>query len=210
MITKEKIAQRIIQKNSGGLVSSNRKVDPREIYEGIETVRNAMMEKFIQENGHLDGEFITQYKNIDVLCDDSTMQFYSILPARLISFSTFDGLHQVSPMKSQSRSFVKVSNGFQSTYNKLEASKLAGNTGYYIERVKIGTDRSIRVYYQNIPEHYKKVLIKMVASTYDFDEDEALPIPASSEEPLVLAVDQWFMQQYQIPQDVKNNSEPQQ
>jgi len=210
MITKEKIAQRIIQKNSGGLISSYRRTDPREIYEGIETVRNAMMEQFIQRNGHLDGEFITQYKNIDVLCDDSTLQFYSVIPARLISFSTFDGLHQVSPMKAQSRSFIKVNNGFQSTYNKLEASKLAGNTGYYLERVKVGTDKSVRIYYQNIPEHYKKVLVKMVASTYDFDEDEALPIPAGMEEQLVLQVDQWFMQQYQIPQDVKNNSEPEQ
>jgi len=208
MISKEIIAQRIIQKNSGGLVSSLRKVDPRELFIGIETVRNAMMEQFIQANGHLDGEFITQYKDIDVLCDDGTLQYYSVLPSRLISFSTFDGLHQVSPMKNQAKSFIKVANGFQSTFSKLEASKLAGNTGYYIERVKVGDERSIRIYYQNIPGHYRKVLIKMVASTFDFDEDEALPIPAGMEEQLVLAVDQWFMQQYQIPQDVKNNSEP--
>lgn len=208
MITKEKIAFRIINKNQGGLLSSFRKVDPREVYEGIETVRNAFMEKMIAETGMLDGEFVTQFKDVDVLCDDSTLQKYSILPARLISFSTFDGLRQVSAMKNQAKSFIKVDNGFESTFSGLEASKLFGHTGYYIERVKIGTDQSIRIYYKNIPEHYKKVLIKMIASTYDFDEDEALPIPASYEEQLVLQVDQWFLQQFGIPQDTKNNSEP--
>lgn len=210
MITKEKIAFRIINKSQGGLLSSFRKVDPREIFEGIETVRNAFMEKMIAETGMLDGEFVTQFKDVDVLCDDTTMQFYSILPARLISFSTFDGLRQVSPMKNQEKSFIKIENGFDATFVGLEASKLSAHTGYYIERVKIGTDKSIRIYYKNIPLHYKKVLVKMIASTYDFDEDEALPIPAMYEEQLILQVDQWFMQQFATPQDTKNNSEPEQ
>lgn len=208
MITKAKIAQRIIQKNSGGVLNSYRIVDPREIYEGIETVRNGLMDKFIEETGSLDGEFVTQCPNIAVLCDSVTLQKYCIVPKRLISFSNYDGIRQVSPMKNQTTSFIKVQNGFQSTYHKLEASKLFNNTGYYTERVKVGTDQSVRIYFQNIPDRYDKVLVKMIASVYDFDEDENLPIPAAYEETLVDLVDKWFIQQYGAPKDLKNNSEP--
>lgn len=209
MITKEKIASWVIRAFSGGGVTSFRKIDPRSVYEVIETVRNLMMEEFIAENGYLDGEYITQFPNIDVLNDTTTSQQYSILPSRLISLSNFDGVHQVSPMKNQKESFIKLQNGSQAVYSNLEAGKLAGKTGYYIERVKIGTDKSIRIYYQCLPFAYNKVLIKMVASTYNFDEDEQLPIPAAHEQELMDRVMKAISIQLGIPIDTKNDSEPQ-
>lgn len=208
MLTKGKIASIVITALQGGKTPSFRKIENRSVFERIETVRNLMMEKQIQQFGDLDGEFVTQYQNIDVLCQEETNQKYSILPSRLISFGEWIGLRQISPMKNQKESFIKVANGFQRMSAHIPAGKLHGHTGYYLERVKIGTDQSLRVFYQNIHTDYDKVLIKMIASTYDFDENEALPIPASAEESLIMAVGQAFDKQFQLPQDTKEGLTP--
>lgn len=207
-LTKEKIAFMVIKGLSGGKEASFIKADPRDIYERIETTRNLMMELAIREFGDLDGEFVTQYKDCEVLCDPVTNKKYTILPTRLISFGDYSGLRQISPMKDQSQSFIKVDNGFESTFSGLEASNLAGHTGYYLERVKRGTNQSIQACYVNIPFQYDKVLVKMIASTYDFEENEALPIPAKYEEQLIMTVGQAFSQSFQIPQDLREGLTP--
>jgi len=208
MITKEKIADHIIKSSQGGEIVSYRKIDPREVYESIERARNGVMQAIIDGGNNLDGEFITQYKNVPILNDGDINLKYSTLPTRLISFSGHDGLQQVSPMKNQGESFIKVSSGSQAIYGSLEAAKIGGKTGYYLQRERVGTDQSIRIYYINCPFQYDKVLIKMVASTYDFDEDEALPIPAQYENQLVAMVFQDMGLQLSTPLDVKNNMEP--
>lgn len=213
MITKEKIAERVKASFGGGQVINGRKLDDREIFEVLETVRNGFLDAWQQEFGALDGEFVTQYrgddgKGVDVLCDAVTLQKYSILPSRLISLSGQDGLRQVSPMKNQQESFIRLPNGGLMSFAMLEAGLLAGNTGYYIERVKQGTNKSIRIYYQNIPVDYNKVLIKAIASVSDFENDEHLPIPAKYEEQVVTLVLQAFKQQEQTPLDVKTDSNP--
>lgn len=210
MLTKEKIADRIIFSKEGGQSPDSRKIDPREIYEVLETVRNSFLEAWTEEFGDLDGEFVTQYKDIPVLCDKGTDQKYSILPTRLISFGNLDGLRQVSPMRNQKMSFIRLLNGSVMSFALLEAGLLAGNTGYYIERVKQGTDKSIRIYYQNIPADFDKVLVKQIASVYDFDEDEQLPIPAKYEEIVVETVAKQFEEQTRTPLDVHSDNNPNQ
>ncbi len=212
-LTKEKIAAIVIAFGQGGKIASYRRVTPRDVYERIEIVRNGAMEASIKENGDLGGEFVTQYlgpdgNGVDVVCDPITLQKYSILPSRLISFGDYSGLRQVSPMKNQKESFIILPNGFLSTFKSLEAAELHGNVGCYIERVKIGTDQSIRIYYVNIPDDYEKVLVKQIASVYDFDENEALPIPAEFEETLLNKVGQYFFPQFQIPQEVREGLTP--
>lgn len=208
IITKEKIAAEVITSLSGGQSPNQRKIDPRTVYEAIETIRNGFLEAWMQEFGDLDGEFVTQYQDVPVLCDGSTGQKYSILPTRLISFGEINGLRQVSPMKNQRMSFIKMLNGSVMTFALLEAGLLAGNTGYYIERVKIGTNKSTRIYYQNIPNDFDKVLIKQIASTYDFDEDEQLPIPAKYEQQLKDEVYRRVALQNNIPLDTKEDQNP--
>lgn len=51
-------------------------------------------------------------------------------------------------------------------------------------------------------------MIKMIASTYDFDEDEALPIPAGFEQQLVAMVYQELGIQLSTPLDLKNDVQP--
>lgn len=204
MLTKQKIATLVLNTLHGGQVSSFKKATPRQVYERIETVRNLFLEQQMKEFGELDGEFITQYRDVTVVKDAGTNKFYSTLPSEIISFGEHSGLRQVSPMKNQELSFIKMANGSESTFAGLEAGQLHGNTGYYIERVKVGTNQSIRIYYKNIPFQYDKVLVKMVASVYDFNENEALPIPAKYEEQLILAVGQAFNPQFKIPVEDKS------
>lgn len=206
MLTKEIIAARVLSSKEGGQDTDFRKVDVREIYQVLETVRNGFLEQWMAEFGDLDGEFVTQYINIPVLCDSTTSQKYSILPTRLISFGDYDGLRQVSPMKNQKMSFIRLKNGGVMSFALLEAGLLAGNTGYYIERVKQGTDKSIRIYYQNIPNDFDKILVKQIASTYDFDEDEQLPIPARWEEMVIQEVAKQFIEQVKTPLATKVES----
>ena len=208
MITKHKLAIRIIRALQGGSISDWRKIDPREVYEAIETARNAVMEAFIKKNGILDGEFVTQYINVPVLCDTNTDQKYSILPARLISFSSYDGIRLVSPMLNQRAAFVKINNGALGIFSKLEAGHIGGNVGYYIERVKDGNVLSARIYYVNMPMDYDKVLIKMIASTYDFNDDEQLPIPAEFEDTVYRTAFDLMAIQYGSPSDKTIDTEP--
>ena len=208
MITKEKIAQEVITASKGGQITSYRKLDPREVYEVIEKARNALMQGVLDSGGVLDGEFITQFKNVPILNDMSTHQKYSIVPTRLVSFSDRESIQQVSSMKNQRDPFIRIYNGALGTYGSLEAGKISGKVGYYIERVKVGTDQSLRIYYVNCPFQYKDVMIKMIASTYDFDEDEALPIPAGFEQQLVAMVYQELGIQLSTPLDLKNDVQP--
>ncbi len=210
MITKEKIADQVIKAPQGGEITSFRKLDPREVYEAIEKARNALMQGILDQGGILDGEFVTQYKHIAVQDDAVTYQKYSILPTRLVSFSDKEGIQQVSPMKNQAESFIRVSSGFQAIYGNLEAGKLNNKVGYYPERVKVGTDQSLRIYYTNchLMANYPDVMIKMIASTYDFDDNEALPIPAAYEQQLVSMVFSELGIQISTPLDVKNDSQP--
>lgn len=211
MLTKQKIASTVIRFIEGGQIPNFRKVSNRDVYERIEIVRNMMMDANIKEFGDLGGEYVTQYgvnPKIEVICDPITLQKYSILPARLISFGDYSGLRQISPLKNQGQSFVFLDNGFLQTFKGLEAGQLHGHTGYYIERVKIGTDQSLRVYYVNIPTDYDNVLIKMIASTYDFDEDEQLPIPAQHELNLLTQVGQFFNAAFQVPEDIREGLTP--
>lgn len=208
MITKEKLAIRIIRALQGGAISDWRKIDPREVYEAIETARNAVMQAFINKDGILDGEFVTQYINVPVLCDDNTNQKYSILPARLISFNSYDGIRLISPMLNQREPFIKIHNGSLSIFSGLEAGGIGGNVGYYIERVKNGNSLSARVYYVNIPHDYTKVLIKMIASTYDFNEDEQLPIPAEFEDVVFRTAFDLMSIQYGSQSDKLTDTQP--
>jgi hypothetical protein len=208
VITKHKLAIRIIRALQGGSISDWRKIDPREVYEAIETARNAVMEAFIKKNGILDGEFVTQYINVPVLCDTNTDQKYSVLPARLISFSSYDGIRLVSPMLNQRAAFVKINNGALGIFSKLEAGHIGGNVGYYIERVKDGNALSARIYYVNMPMDYDKVLIKMIASTYDFNDDEQLPIPAEFEDTVYRTAFDLMAIQYGSPSDKTIDTEP--
>lgn len=208
MITKEKLAIRIIRALQGGAISDWRKIDPREVYEAIETARNAVMQAFINKDGILDGEFVTQYINVPILCDNNTNQKYSILPARLISFNSYDGIRLVSPMLNQREPFIKISNSSLPLFSGLEAGGLGGNTGYYIERVKDGNSLSARIYYINIPHDYTKVLIKMIASTYDFNEDEQLPIPAEFEDVVFRTAFDLMSIQYGSASDKLTDTQP--
>lgn len=204
MLTKRKIASRILSALNGGQNNSLIKIDPREVYEAIESARNLMMEKAIRESGHLDGEYVFPYRNIPVLHDATLSVKYCVLPARMISFSDFDGIRVVSPMKNQSIAFAKLDNGAQGIYGPLEASKLHGNPGYYIEK----GSNEVRLVFEHLPSDYDKVLIKMIASVYAFDEDEQLPIPAAHEQELVDMVQQYLTGQEKTPIDSREDDSP--
>lgn len=208
MITKEIIAERVLKAVSGGSIISYRKLDPREIYESIETNRNAIMQEIVLGGGVLDGEFVTTFKNVPILDDPETALRFSIMPTKLISFADGGGIRQISPMKNQGLNFIRINGNTQGMFAPLESSKLQGRIGFYPERTKVGTDQSIRVVYKGCPFQYKDVLMKVIASSYDFDEDEALPIPAAFEEKLVTMVIQSFAMNIGMPIDVKNDSEP--
>ncbi len=211
MTTKGKIAWIVMKSLGGGVVTNFRKVDPRDVYERISSVWSAMLSAMFEEYGDIDGEFVTHYKDIPVECDADTKEKYSILPVKLLSFGEQVGVRQVSPMKNQAESFIKMTNGAESTYAPLEAGKLHGNIGYYIQRVKDASGvTTYQIRYKNIPFEYDKVLIKMIAPIDDFGEDENIPIPAKYEDELINRVGQEFDPQFKVPQDLKSDLAPNQ
>lgn len=206
MLTKEQIAWIIIKPFQGGVVNTFREIDPRDIYPIIDNVRNAIMESIVAEFGDLDGEFVTPYKKVPILCDEYTGEKYSVLPADIISFGDYLGIRQVSPMKNQKMSLIKMDNGAENTHAPLESGKLHGNAGYYLQRDPVAKKMHIR--YVNLPSNFDSMLIKMIASVKDFEEDEPLPIPAKYEHQLIETVGQTFDKTFKIPQDTKSDVAP--
>jgi len=198
--TKRSLATLIIENKLGGQVESWQKFDPRELYQYIESARNSFMDQVLMQGGTLDGEFIATYKNVPVECDEDTGEWYSMLPAKIVSLSNKSGLRQVSPMKNQMDVFIKVDNSSNHVYRNLEAGKLWGQTSYHIEKR--------RIVYTNLPFSIKKVLVKMVGSIEAFHEDELLPIPASAEAQIISMVMQMTMEKKQTPVDRINDQMP--
>ncbi len=206
-MTKKEAYELVIDRLSGGDPSAVNKYHPEIVYKNIELARNFMIKVEFNEARNagtydINGEFISAFNCVPVKYDECRDEYYSKLPGRIISLPMNRGLRSVSPTKGQQTPFNIVPNGSAGVFEGLEAQYLAG-TECYVEGDKI--------YYRALDHaNVKQVLIKMVASINDLDEDEQIPIPADKETMLLDKVVEMLTDSKVTIQDKHNDSNTEQ
>jgi len=172
-ITKGALAELIINNESGGDPSDDTKYNPRMVQKTIGIVYGALIKVNITEGDGINGDFVKAFENIEIKYNSDRDEHYSDLPAKLVSLPRDQGLREVTPMQDRTGAFKISPNSSQAIYGKLFAGGFAGETGLYIEGDKI--------FYINLKQGQKTVLVKMIADIDSLDEDEQIPVPASKE-----------------------------
>lgn len=205
-LTKEKIARQVIHLNSGGAITGERnRFDVRYIMSFIEPALNYLIQKYFftsrnEDSYQIPDEFITSFYEVPILLDNSRKLYYSDLPGSIISLPDDRGLRHVSPMEDETDQFIRMPAGATGAWSKLEACDLEGEKGYWLEGRKI--------YYHNLPYQFKTdgvLLIKMIQSVNDLEEDEDIPMPGSMELELIETVRRLLMEKNQ-PEGVVNDN----
>lgn len=106
--------------------------------------------------GYIDGQFISRYKNVEILFDSDVDQYYSLLPANLPALPRNSGVVSIQGMKGQCSQFIPTDANFHSMFSSLECANIPDTVYYWLE--------SGRVYYKGLSKITKKVLMKLTAT----------------------------------------------
>lgn len=197
----------ILSIKSGGEASADFKIDVREINLVCDIAIGYLLGKNYFQNRteggfEIDGAFVRSFKNQKVYLDQSREEYYTDLPAKLISLPNDRGLVQMSGMVGQNKAFLRLPTPGNRVFSALEAGNMPDEIYYYLE--------GDRVYYKGIKTASRwipEVLIKMVASVEDLDETAALPIPSSMSVEFIEIVKQILDEEKNTPiDDVNDNS----
>ena len=204
-ITKNNLADLIRDKMLGGDATLSGKLHPTIIWKMADIVIGKLIEtamfKDKDSNGYeINGEFITAFKNVEVKFDEDCDEYYSDLPAPLISLKDDRGLVRVSDMKSQDNAYAIVGNGSHDVYSILEVHYLNTKTEVYVQGNQLR--------YRKIRKGVEKVMVKMVAGISSLDPDEPIPVPASMEADLVEMVSNLLQEEKLTTQDKYNDNNP--
>lgn len=214
MITKGQISQLIRSMAAGGQPSSNYKIDSREVSRIADMAYSTLISKHYAiartDGDDIDGAFIRSYPETEIKYNKTRDEYYICLPAKMVKLygGNDKGLRQISGNKGQKTPFTKLQNGAQGASSPLESSGLIGKIGYYVESDKVyfvdnnkDLDGNVNLKIRGM----KSVMVKMVASIDEFDDDDELPIPSDMELELITSVQQIFREQKQTPVDDNND-----
>ena len=201
-LTKAEIADLVIELETGGGATSQSKYHPKAIYKVCDIVLGQVIEESLYKdrqsnNYEINGDFLSRY-TAEVKTDELTGEKYSDLPAQIISLKNDRGLHQITGVDTDQKDpFVPLGNGGVGIFGALEAYDHTSLPKYYLE--------NNRIVYRNIGS-VEKVLVKMVASISDLDNDQLIPMPANLQKTFLDLVRDELKKM--PPQDKTNDSNP--
>jgi len=141
-------------------------------------------------------DFIATYQ-LPVLTDNSRGLKYVKLEAKPFSTIRNRGLRSVSSLRGFKQFIPTTAEELQ--HNEYYKGSL-GDTLYWLEGGK--------VFFYNLSTMVDEVLVRIVTSISDLDDDDNLPIPAGSEVEMLNITEQFFLGQRQLPKDMINNNNP--
>lgn len=209
--SKSRLAEQALRALAGGDVPRDFHVKLRELILLVPQARDHLVEQMyrlrMEKTGakEIDTAFLSVYKNVPILTDEDLDLKYSELPASFIDLPDGLGLYHVGPMKGHNRKFKKVPASFLSMYDGLEASNLHGNVGFWVEGDKI--------YYTSkfdLEPQCEEVLIKLVGSISDTDDDDEIEMPRDIEMKVISLIVEFYNGLGQKPKDRVNDNLPQQ
>lgn len=123
----------------------------------------------------VDGAFIYTFgktESLTPILDLDTDIYFIILPSSFLRLPHEMGINQVSFMKGQNKSFIRIGVGSIGLWANLKASLFGGNQTYFVEGGRIYFPRMTSLDTGNI-------LLKMAIALDNVDIDEELDIPRS-------------------------------
>lgn len=204
MTTKFQLAEQILRVLNGGDVSRDSSITYQEVALAVSQARD----KFVREDiwarkavgdDSINAEYLSRYC-LDLECDLKTDEYYVTLPARPINLERNKGVYRVSYIGDQSNSFVPGSTGALSLYTGLDAEVPSGRKVYYVEEDKI--------YFTGVKKKdgLKQILVVMIASSSEIDDEDPFPVPADKELDIVDFVIRLYAPQKAQPEDVINDN----
>ena len=213
-VTKKQLAEQALRIIQGGSVRDDAEIDIREIMMNIEQERDKLIKVELFQSismgeYNINGSFISTY--VSSILDDTDKDLkYSDIPVTPISLPNDLGMFQVSFEKDQFNTFIRIPNGATGLYNNLNSSRLLGRIGYFVENSTYSTceiSSGTRVYYTNLPKDCtKSVLLKVVATSGDIDEDDPFPVAPEMESQIIRSVVELYSVMRQALADESNDN----
>lgn len=203
-LTKSEIAELVQELKGGGDNPNSPKYHPLVIYKIAELARNYFIRvayNMARNEGdkHINGDFYTPYKDVQVKKDSDTDRFYFDAPAKLISLPKMRGMRSISLMQDIDTPFNIVPSGSGAIFNGLEADGMAGPEAYA---------EGQRWYLRNVPDNICEcpLLVVQVSSMDDLPSGEVIPIPSEFETDYITKIMEMLDESKATPQDKHNDS----
>lgn len=207
-MTKGEMIESIYLNVVGGMPTDDVDVQKAEIavylaaainYEMVADIRNRKREQAAlgEWDTGVDTDFLGTIEE-PVLYDDQRGLKYVKLNTRMQSLPGNGGLQDVYPTKGE-RNFVKMRGPFDAV--GLD-QVMTQQTLYWFENV--GADQ--RVYFRNISPSVTTVIIRLITSIQDLDDDDQVPVPPGLEVAIIDRCVQFFTRQREMPDDELANN----
>lgn len=187
MTTLAKIAEQALRLYYGGDIPNENGLQIEDAMlaaaQAINFLQRQSLEEKVRKTGEqtIDSLFIATYEDVAVQFNSRRNKYFVQLPAKPVHLRHSLGVYQVSDME-ESLAFIPLGSGWLTMIGKeADAAYLEGNVGFQHEADKI-------YFVCNFAEHaatLKTVLVKLVNSISDYDEDDELPIPPDFESQVI-------------------------
>jgi len=145
----------------------------------------------------VDSDFLATFY-LDVLYDEERCLRYIEPIVRVVPLPFNRGINTIASMNGE----IEFK-GLKSQYEDHGLHGVLRNvTRYWFERIG---EKQI-IFFKNIPEIVKKVILKAVISANDLGEDDEIPVPSGTEFEVLQLLQGWFSGEKQVPEDLRNNN----
>lgn len=183
------LSQQIIRVVSGGDQSKDSQLDIREVslYVGQtieEFIKRDMLSDYKEGlktgDPHIPSNYIATFRNLPVIVDEETAQWYVEIPSSYLSLPNNLGIYQVSGMKNIRKPFVISDSGSIGIYDGLPSSYLEGRVECYVEGLRMYFNCNAR------QKGITKVLMKIITGNpSNLGLNDPLPLSPSEAKEIV-------------------------
>jgi hypothetical protein len=207
-------ADRIIKLLEGRLSSENR-LDRREVVRMIrDAINHVLMAEikraYVEGEKTIDVHYVATFRNLDIVQDDDTEMYYTLIPTSFVSLYNQQGIQQVTPITREGArgdALIPLSPGEMEIYRNLPAGSLEGLWAYEIDRDRIWYLQNDRG--EEIIRKYSEVDMRVVTINYEnIDDDAQIPIPGELYKTIMDTVLDTCIKGFQLPVDRVNDNQP--
>jgi len=148
----------------------------------------------------VNGSFIFPFEDVEVKKNTGRNIYYSEMPASTITLPHEIGVYEVSLMKDQENTFVRVPNNFKSLYKGMAAQNLEGRKAYYLEGGNLIFPT------MKDADGVEKVFIKLVAPIGDLGDEDPIMVPYDVQGEIVAQTIQLYSMEDEAEKDTGNDN----
>ncbi len=212
MLTKDEIVDLVIEGKAGGISPDYKKFHPVVIRKALDLALTQLialdMKEQMREEGtsFIESTWVKTFQGKQapkIKIDNDRVQCYVELPARLVGLTNNRGLREVSWPQGGNLPFHIINDQAYASLSNLECS-------VHLDGVYYAQIEGDRIYFpdMNTSLKGKKVVVKMVAASDGYANDEVLPIPDSKSTDLFFLLSKMLDEQKGSKQKMTNDSNP--